>query len=565
MKKILLIVLMLLIPIVAVAGVDDSGLQTYTIDFSKQTGMRNSVSISTQPGLNDIKVNNNTDTFFSDYCLNMQLINDKFINVGYGYYDYLSIFPHGYDDFKFFSISNYLILYQYLNPGVKSVTIKNIDGTQYSDILGGSFTKKSDGAYLTISNAVSLKNTSRVYINPYKPTSKDNLIFFSEENGLCSANVLVSGALLISDKCVYDNFPFYSYESCAEEWNGRLFIGTETSSVYFSSTLDYTDFSISGTTGGLINMPDGSNIKCMKSNSIGLFIFTSSGVWLLSGDTQPSSWSLKKINTLITTNSANWNKMIVCGDYNKIFFVANKTLYILEDGVMVTPISILSGDYTDINFYANKIYLFCNSGYANPCYYDIQTTSFYNINARNSTNNLIGVKAPNNSADIIISIISKNDNIRFLSNRSSIGGYTTYDEVYWESSPLSLSGLNNYKKIKRIEIDCDFGGKNRIGVISKAINYTYKYLTNYTITDDFDKCFFYVLNPKDDSQLFSKELTFAEHNYTSYGIKTFTIKNAINIPADTQFKFAIKAYGYLAIKQIRIYYYNYGDYKMNGR
>lgn len=566
MRKLILILMLLLIPTMAIAGVDDGILQSYVIDFSKQVGMRNDAKANNLQAFKTLKVTDNADTNFADYCLNLQLDGAQFKNADIDALYPITRVDYGYNDFKLYNASKYLALSEVYN-GSYVVYLRNIDGTQYSETLGGTFTKKTGGTTGTINDPLNLLNSSRMFVNPYRPAGgKDNMLFFTVKNGLISSNVIPdsgSNALLISDKYLHDNWPFHSYQSCAEEWKGRLFIGTTTQSVYFSSTLDYTDFTIGSSLGGVINTPDGSNIKAMQSNSLGLFIFTSSGIWLLSGDVEPTSWNFKKITSTVSTYSIYSPNIITCSDIQTIYFIINKTLYALDAGTTVIPISSLENTFIDMNYYNGRIYLFAYYGYLSH-YYDMATKSFFATNYRSAVNNMIGYKSYDAGTDIMVFTIGVNSAIRYMSNVNSTNGYTVYEQAYWESCPLSLNNLSNYKRIKRIEIDCDFGGKYNALIVGKGVEYTYKYLSNYTLTDNYDKCYFTVKNPKDDSVIYTKELS-VTHDLESFNIKTFTITDALKIPAQTQFKFCLKSYGNLKIRAIRIFYYNYGDYKMSGR
>ena len=186
MKKILLIVLMLLIPVVAVAGVDDSGLQTYVIDGNKMNGYSSSSS-------------QQEDFFNASKCLNV-------------YNDGTSILPIPSTTFKKWRGEDYgnttpVDLTSYLslsnNPGVYFATAANSTTQSLFFIGSGDGLLTEEINFPKISDTTSVESICgtagkiKVFINPKVPTEispisstvyKENVIIFKAGLGLFNIN-----------------------------------------------------------------------------------------------------------------------------------------------------------------------------------------------------------------------------------------------------------------------------------------------------------------------------------------------------------------------------------------
>ena len=602
MIKRFLILLILLIPTYCFAGVDDSGLQTFVIDGNKMNGYINSSS-------------QQEDFFNASKCLN--IYNDgtslsPIPSITYAKWDganYGNITPV--DLASYLSLSNKITTYfaTVVNTTQQDLFfIGSGDGLVTGEI---NFAKILDTS--TVESICSTSGKLKTFINPNIPTDvslidghvyKENIIIFKAGLGLFNINF--TSITDFAQKYYYDNNLFYNkYPIDAEEWNGRLFIAAE-NYIYYSTTSDYTDFTVGGTAGGVIKLPDNNRVLGMAKINSGIVIATKAGIWYLSGDILPSSWSLlKTINLSLSSSTA------ICSTANNVFIASNKKLFLIENAISLTELFEFDSanfnindendnfselfNFRSISFINNKLWFTSFDG-VNHCsgVYDFTSKSVYFLSFFDCVTNELCAKFLGNQLKIM----------KVKSNGSSskyINLYYSNNQIMLEpcvyiTKQLTLNGKQNYKKIKRIEIDCAF--ENAINFDSNyfyKLNYQISYNNNYyinptyalNVTNNFSLSIYRNNNPTPITKIISNyqreypyenstpndSFNYGMHTITNYEtyynqqiypFKTYTI-NCLDIPAANTYKFHFESNGYMAIKQIRVYYYNYGNYKMNGR
>lgn len=604
MKKNFIIFLILFIPAICLAGTDDSGLQTFILDGNKMQGFTNSSA-------------QQEDFFSSSKCLNV-------------YNDGTSILPIPSTTFKKWCGEDYgnttpVDLTSYLslsnNPGVYFATAVNstaqdlffigsVDGLLTEEI---NFPKILDTT--SVESICGTAGKIKVFINPKVPTEispisstvyKENVIIFKSGLGLFDINF--SFITDYAKKYYYNNNLFYNkYPTDAEEWNGRLFIGAE-NYIYYSTTSDYTDFTVGGTAGGVIRLPDNSWILGMAKINGGIVIATSTGIWYLSGDILPSSWSLIKTIDLPLIIGAT----AICSSANNVFIASNKKLFLIENAISLTQLfdfdfssfNIYDEDsmpqelfnFRSISFVNNKLWFTSFDGaYHCSGVYDFSSKSVYFLSFFDYVTNELCAKFFGNQLKIM-NIKSTGSSSKYINLYYSSPFQVMQEPCLYITKQLTLNGKQNYKKIKRIEIDCAFENTSNFDSYSfYKLNYQITYNNSYYINptyavsatnnfllsiyrnnnptaivktiSNYQREYPYEDSPPKDSFYYgmytlSNEPTY--YNQQIYPFKTYTI-NCLDIPADTTYKFSFEANSYMAIKQVRIYYYNYGDYKMNGR
>jgi len=594
MKKIFIIFLILFIPTICLAGTDDSGLQTFILDGNKMQGF---TSFSAQQ----------EDFFSSSKCLNVYNDGAELLTMpvkrvlSWINSDTTPVWTTN----TLINISNFVdpLFVSIIGGATSELFITDLTTLSTIEV---NFAKKNTP---TTTKSLSCRpGPFKLFINPKVPSSYNkNIIIFA--GGLGIFDIDYTSLVTYNKGYYYDNNLFYNQvPTDAEEWNGRLFVGAQ-NYIYYSTTEDYRDFTISSTGGGVIRMPDFSIIYNIVKTTNGLLIATNTGIWLLSGDILPSSWSLIKTINLTIQNSG-----AAVSYASNVFLFANNKLYLISNAIdlqelfefssldSTMPPSNISATINNLSLINNHLW-FCGQNGYDRCsgFYDIASKTVYFASsfeticneyaAKHFLNELIIYKTQSNGSYVNVFPF-----IYRRTNRNYVMGYMLEPCIYITKN-LTFNGKQNYKKIKRIEIDCAF--ENVENYSDESYSFSYEFFkfnydiyynnlfknnsTTYLPHDSKLKIITYVNNsnlgitktisnynreyPDNDSSLLSNFLTGISpitNNQQYYPIKTYAI-NTLDIPAATTFKFHFEANGYLAIKQIRIYYYNYGNYKFYGR
>ena len=571
------------------AGVDDSGLQVFTLEGNKMQGY---LTASSQQ----------EDFFSASKCLNVYNDGTALMTMPF----VRDLTWRNSDTTAVWTVDTKINISNFIDPMLISITGGSTSKLFISDLttlssMEVNFAKKSNPA--ATKSLSSVPGPFKLFTNPKVPSSTytKNVIIFSAGQGIFDLDYKY--ITLYNKNYYYDNNLFYDkLPQDAEEWNGRLFVAAE-NYIYYSTTEDYRDFTVSATGGGVIRMPDSSQIYHITKITNGLVIVTNTGIWLLSGDITPTSWSLiKTINLAIESGTA------VTSYSTNVFLAANEKLYLISNGITLEELFNFFNDSSttaypiikNLSFINNRLWFAGYNGYNKVRgFYDLASKSIYYCSAFDAICNEFTAKHFLN--EVILYNIKSNGSILNVFPFYYVRGVSDYVNGYllepciYITKNLTFNGKQNYKKIKRIEIDCAF--ENVTNVVSGSysyeffkFNYDIDYRnefaynsTAYVAHDGTFKLTTYINNsdigitksfsqynreyPNNDSLPFSSFLTGISpitNNQQLYPFKTYTI-NCLDIPAATTYKFHFEANGYMAIKQIRVYYYNYGDYKSNGR
>lgn len=262
MKKICICILSILTVLniqLAWAGTDDSGLQVFTVDFSKQLGESADVV--------------QEDTLLSPYCYNL-------FSSGNG----LCSFPQPKGSG-----------YEWTGAGVDIVdssfgdAIVRADNGSASDIfshINPSYAAPSMGARVLLTAAGS---------------TSDNSELFAFQNGSTAAVFVGSKIITITGNHFAPTTTEVALPSgtgrSAAIWQNRFFY-SYSNYIYYSAPQDFFNFTSSSTAGGVIRLYEDTSILKIVSTKYGLYVFASSGIWLLSGSSK-NAWSLDKISNIL--------------------------------------------------------------------------------------------------------------------------------------------------------------------------------------------------------------------------------------------------------------------------
>jgi hypothetical protein len=276
----LLLTALLLTPCAVLAGTDDSGLQVFTVDFSKQLGESADVA--------------QEDTLFSPYCYNM-------FSSGNGF------------------------------SSCKDSLGSGKDWTGYgSDIIDLPSDEAGTYAIVRINSNIT---TTEVYLHTFPASNsgtRTTLINTAYTAPFYEMNAFYGGTLTyltygppslltIDGSLTTGSVSLPVAPSHSEVWQNRLFISTS-NYLYYSTAQDYTDFTVGPTTGGVIRVWESDSINKLVATQYGLYIFTDNGIFLLSGQNK-NAWSLEKISILTTSNYRNVTK------YKDTIYFLDSSLY----------------------------------------------------------------------------------------------------------------------------------------------------------------------------------------------------------------------------------------------
>jgi len=258
-------------------------------------------------------------------------------------------------------------------------------------------------------------------------------------------------------------------------WKSRLFAAPEYNEVYYSKAGDFTNFNVSAYEGGRFDIHPVSNIRKLLAVNSGVYIFTSAGIYYLSGST-PTSWRLDKVSELklLSSNGSTYdddNANLI--DNNTVVFIDDKRdVYTVLNGYTIQKITALPVKSLTINTVPAGIYFFKDrflvvTGFAKDTYkkcsyaYDLEKKCWYQWDSiiTASTNYYVAAYRQNIAAGRYYAF-KKNINDRNYLDKLRPCGFddgTTknYYQISFATPYYTLDGSDaNYKRLKRIEIDC---------------------------------------------------------------------------------------------------------------
>lgn len=351
----LLITCLLLTPYAVYAGTDDSGLQVFTIDFSKQLGESADVA--------------QEDTLFSPYCYNMFSSGNGMTTLsepeGYGTEwsgpatDIATIDAFGYNFIRTFPATGTSVysseVYLHYNP---------------------TYSAPTSGRSLLIKDVLNRGNSEMVAV-----TTMDKGYLF-----VGSKFLRVTGSVG-SPTTVEVALP--SIGQTMAVWNNRVFFAYGYT-IFYSAPQNFEDFSNTATTGGTTNIYECDVIIKLIGTKYGLYIFTDSGIFLQSGTGSKNSWNIEKISNLILSNRANatiYNDIIYFSTYsydgNKVYVISGATV---QEFLKTSPDTMTSISGLQICDAGNFLCFFNSTVGGTTWLYNVASKSF----ARNSEFNYGG-------------------------------------------------------------------------------------------------------------------------------------------------------------------------------
>jgi hypothetical protein len=498
----LLITCLLLTPCAFLhAGTDDSGLQVFTIDFSKQFGESDMAA--------------NEDTTLSPYCYNLYKSANGFTNFGI---DTTSPAPSYGTRYKSFYSGGVVNGHPYVceqNNGSGTYEINFYNGDSSS-------TWETMIASTGSTNVFGFRQLGYYYF-----VNADNFIRFTAST---------STVLALTGK------PWQTYGGLGFNiWKNRLWVigynaYLHPTALYYSSASDMTDFTASATAGGVISLPNGTaTITGIYSTLYGLYITTiNDGIYLLTGGDKPSSWTLEKISeqTIYDRNGFVYKGQFyfVCqpGFFKQAIFSTN--------GTAITKICELPFlQFSSFNAFEKTIfndnYIVIPSSYGSSGYvYDIKNQGGF------ETSSINGILSENY---IIKSASAYNYLIRFSPSFEYFTNITSQYPWAYQTSWLTLDGnASNRKEIDRIEFDYQ-GGTTNVYLYYAYGNGSSTYAARTLTAPINTRLSTYVWNAPIGRQQSNRFYLY----FLSSGAQTMTTN--------------------YILKQARIYYRNIGNYKTN--
>jgi uncharacterized Fe-S cluster protein YjdI len=502
----LLTTCLLLTPYAVLAGTDDSGLQVFTVDFSKQLG--ESADIAQE------------DTLFSPYCYNM-------FSSGNG----LTTFPEGYgSNYEWTGTAGDIADY----PDSYFGAILKVDNTTAADI------------YLMFNPTFASGTATKIFLYNAARTSENfNMDVFSGGdttyitvgNGMLSyfASTLATTSVSLPTSTITD----------AEIFQNRLFL-VNGKLLYYSTAQNYENFTVGPTTGGVINVFESGGIRKIISTKYGLYIFAVRGIFLLSGQDK-NSWRIEKISNL---QIANLKSATVYQDI--IYFTAisnelnNGSLWVLN-GIDIQPLSDIPGLFFPNFTFNHRLQIFSNGNFLALATKTVNGTSLiFDLNKktwiRNSDFNVLG------STRFYIKKTSSGHKIyEFPQAQKFLNYYSNPKAAYlnpmqpwaYQTSWMTLDGnASNRKEIDRVEFDYQ-GGTVAVSLYYAYGNGSSSGATTTLTAPTNTRLSTYVWNAPIGRQQSNRFYLY----FLSSGTQTMTTN--------------------YILKQARIYYRNIGNYKTN--
>ncbi len=341
-------------------------------------------------------------------------------------------------------------------------------------------------------------------------------------------------------------------------WQNRLFVltgGTGTTQKYtlwWSAPGNYTDFTTTATTGGVINIADFPSITKIIGTKYGLYLIALEGIWMVSGGSSPSAWTVQKIADF--PNEASYGG--ICEYKDQVFIACDKGLFLLA-GTQLQQLSTLPEkiNISSTSVYQDRFVAVTVSPdlTINPTYsYSTGTSEVYLYDTQNKSWSTLSTLG---------GLFMNNYWVKFTSNNL---GFTVY-----EAPPLTYEGANtktflpfnyatnwmtldgngaNSKKIHRIEIEC--GGNAQTIEVSMlaeradntALGNAYSYIDFVPVIP---------ITPVSFKSTRPPTNTFVWNVFQNQPFRKIAL-NILSLANST-------ITGHFVIKKIRVYYFNLGN------
>ncbi len=565
--SIIIILTLLLASLNAFAGVDDSNLQVFTLTGDKLLGS-NTMQHTEDSSFGDFAVNVWNDNGLTQLCLtddpaktftyNLQSVYQSYVidaqrlpivgkaGTYYGQNATIAMIKEGNTSSVNLYYSNSLINIVPKDFGPNGAQYVNGSYNNDGFLYAASYTAAGVPLVFVLTpNAYTLCSVSLTdgHLTPGNPTGSSSRNYPSTKQAF-----FIDGYLLTAD--AWQNRTWIAQEVDIASCENRL---------RYSSATDVTDFTGGPTLGGIIDLPEAESIKKIIGTQYGLYVFTDKNIWLVYGDINPMSWSLKKI----------WQG----SDYKfKKAFKYNEDVFIYSDDGNEQAVFKASGlnidkiihfpstlpTYFIPNIIHNKYLTLGDTstyGYFQGNIYDMEAKCYYTWQKVQN--------CPRNSGYFISRFYDYNTHttiLKFYPNPDFEENYfptyfnTSETLITYETAWQTLDGIgSNLKNIKRVEIDYDADTQEvlQCTVVRRTNNSNY---AQYDAAQTF--------KGYTDGDLTSILHSFGTHSPTQ---TAFINLNLMRRPA-TKFKFMINTFGAaniitrpIRIKQIRVYYQPVGN------
>lgn len=356
-------------------------------------------------------------------------------------------------------------------------------------------------------------------------------------------------------------------------WKNRLFAAPEYNEVYFSKAGDFTNFGTASYEGGRFDIHPVSNIRKLLATNNGIYIFTSNGIYYLSGTT-PTSWRLDKVSEmrLLSSNGASYdddNANIL--DNNTVVFIDDKRdVYTVSNGYSIQKITTLPVKSLTLNTVPMGIYFFKDrflvvTGFTKDSYkkcsyaYDLEKKCWYQWDSiiTAGTNYYVTAYRQNITAGRYYAFKKNINDRNYLDQLRPCGfddgSVKNYYQITLTTPYFTLDGNDtNYKRLKRIEIDCKtYKNKESAYYDSTVLDTASTNLLKVSIDTDRQTA------AKNREFIIANDAANARVNLTQ-NATTYTMRFA-ELNEFRKIRMTFETTGGIIIKQIRFYYQVVGE------
>lgn len=454
MKK-LLVLILVLIPVLAFAGVDDTNFKCYTITPDKMLGTGVNTNLEDTPYSNEMtNIYNNGDSltnFSNGSSINSAIANNNGFNMNYSFV--LGQITYNLAADKFLKLSDSYYFYKigskpYFKNDSYASEMTTFPYTGYNSnlfIFNGLY-NGANKTYIACDSGLGVYSYSA--INEYIKTFEVDLTPSWWSNYGPTSFTMWKKRLFVSGF-------FYNFES-----------GNPCSNyIYYSKSGDFSNFTPTQYQGGIITIQPRCQIYNLTAVKDGVYIFTSDGIYYLSGGL-PETWRLEKISNL-TLKTVSYlgtfapDYIPVCIYNGAVLFIDTNNNVNSINNTAINKIATIQDTETTTNYKSIQVfkeYIVIVTSYK-TIIYDIKNKCWHNWDNYIQSINENGYVSDGN-------FYLNNINEFLISGGKLMKGYispsgfidSNTHTLNYETSWNSLDGSSaNYKKLKRIEIDVKSG------------------------------------------------------------------------------------------------------------
>jgi len=443
--KILVVLALLYVSFSCLAGVDDSGLQVFSVTGDKILGQSTALTTtdtSYARTMNNL-VKNETEWISATMCGKM--ISSE-VSI------YLNRYPN--------------IIYDITTCNGNTFALWNPLGrnTDEIDLIQGTGVK--------IDCIPTNRKTTYIESFPYTIGGSNYTVLFTPRKVIKVSSTNTTSEVTVPFSTNADFASLKNFSTSAKMWNNRLFVSywDETFKdyrIYYSSSTDNLDFTVGENKGGVIKCPGGLEIVSLVTSPSSLYIVTKTKVFYLTGAGSPLSWTLYETMqgnfdgniTHDSTNITYKNPKTAC-EYNGSAVIRDEfgTVFVVSGSSFQEIASKSQKSFTHIE----------NDGklYVGNMVWDLQGKYWYYIDYELFWNSVMLRYDDTQGNKIWMSIPNfkdwNPDDITTEGDTVTDGSFYTFGlkensiakPIQYISSFFSLdSNLSNFKEITRVEVD----------------------------------------------------------------------------------------------------------------